>query len=140
MEQIFHRRSLHRTQLDRLLHVAEGRIAQPQIGANAFPKPYGTDWSWRPELWLGPLPITGLSSVETKSMLGTEVTLFHDCPLSELTLRQCRNTHKDDLAPYGFPMDVFKFGGSFLSLVVDLPTAAVDGLTRNHLIRVTAVI
>ncbi len=129
-----------RTHLDRLIHVADGRLALPMIGSSYFFKPHGTDWSWRPELWRGPLPVLGLSSVPTKSMLGDEVTLFHDCGHSELTLRQLRNTREEDLAPYGLRMDVFKFDGSFLSLVIDLPNEATQGLTRAHLLRVDTII
>jgi len=129
-----------RTHLDRLIHVADGRLALPMIGSSFFPKPHGTDWSWRPELWRGPLPVPGLSSVPTKSMLGAEVTLFHDCDFSELTLRQLRNLREEDLAPYGLRMDVFKFDGSFLSLVIDLPNEACRGLTRAHLLRVDTII
>ncbi len=73
-------------------------------------------------------------------MLGDEVTLFHDCERSELTLRQLRNRRESDLAPYGVRMDVFKFDGSFLSLVVDLPHAAVDGLRRKHLLRLDVIV
>ncbi len=129
-----------RAHLDRLIHVADGRLALPKIGSSFFPKPHGTDWSWRPELWRGPLPVPGLSTVATKSMLGAEVTLFHDCDFSELTLRQLRNLREADLAPYGLRMDVFKFDGSFLSLVVDLPGAATQGLTRSHLLKVDTII
>jgi Family of unknown function (DUF6478) len=125
-----------RAHLDRLLHVAEGRLALPRIGSSYFSRPHGTDWSWRPELWRGPLPSPGLSSVPSKSKLGQEVTLFHDCDHSELTLRQLRNTREEDLAPYGLRMDVFKFDGSFLSLVIDLPDGAADGLTQKHLLRI----
>ncbi len=129
-----------RTHLDQLIHVADGRLALPKIGSSFFPKPHGTDWSWRPELWRGPLPVPGISSVPTKSMLGDEVTLFHDCSYSELTLRQLRNTREEDLAPFGLRMDVFKFDGSFLSLVIDLPTGVTKDLTRAHLIRVDTII
>jgi len=129
-----------RTHIDRLIHVADGRLALPKIGSSAFPKPHGTDWAWRPELWRGPLPEPGLSSVPTKSMLGQEVTLFHDCDFSELTLRQLRNTREEDLAPYGLRLDVFKFDGSFLSLVIDLPPEAVNGLTKSHLLRVNTIV
>jgi hypothetical protein len=129
-----------RTHLDQLIHVAEGRLALPMIGSSFFPKPHGTDWSWRPELWRGPLPVLGMSSVQTKSMLGDEVTLFHDCAFSELTLRQLRNTREEDLAPHGLRLDVFQFDGSFLSLVIDLPQGAINGLTRSHLLRVNTII
>jgi len=129
-----------RNHLDQLIHVAEGRLALPTIGTSYFSKPHGTDWSWRPELWRGPLPEPGLSSVPTRSQLGNEVTLFHDCDFSELTLRQLRNTREEDLAAYGLRMDVFKFDGSFLSLVIDLPEAATQGMTRAHLMRVDTII
>lgn len=129
-----------RAQLDRLIHIADGRLALPQIGSSFFPRPHGTDWSWRPELWRGPMPTPGLSSVPSKSQLSEDITLFHDCKISELTLRQLRNSREEDLAPFGLRMEVFKFDGSFLSLVIDLPTEACQGLSRHHLIRIDAII
>jgi len=129
-----------RTHLDRLVHVADGRLALPVIGSSYFPKPHGTDWSWRPEVWRGPLPVLGISSAPSRSKLGDEVTLFHDCDYSELTLRQLRNTREADLAPFGLRMDVFKFDGSFLSLVIDLPSEAAEKMTRGHLLRVDTII
>ena len=124
-----------KSELDEVIHVAESRLALPMIGSTAFFKPRGADWAWRPNLWRGPLDRPGMSSVRSKTMLGEEVTLFHDCAQSELTLRQVRNKREADLAPFGLRMDVFRFDGSFLSLVIDLPNAAVDGLKRRHLIR-----
>ncbi|MDF1709495.1 MAG: DUF6478 family protein [Paracoccaceae bacterium] len=129
-----------RRHLDELIHVAESRLALPMIGSTAFRRPHGSDWGWRPELWRGPLPTPGLASVQSKSMLGSEVTLFHDCDRSELTLRQLRNRREQDLAPFGLRMDVFRFDGSFLSLVVDLPPDAVAGLKRRHLIRMNTIV
>ncbi|MEO3414365.1 DUF6478 family protein [Roseovarius sp. CAU 1744] len=126
--------------LNEVVSVADNRLALPMIGSNAFPKPHGTDWSWRPSLWREPLATPGMSSVQSKSMLGDEVTLFHDCAHSELTLRQLRNSREADLAPYGLRMDVFSFDGSFLSLVLDLPFEAVDRLTRKHLIRMDTIV
>lgn len=129
-----------RTHLDSLIHIADGRLALPHIGTSYFPRPHGTDWAWRPELWRGPLPVPGLSSVKSESMLGDEVTLFHDCSQSELTLRQLRNTREADLAAYGLRLDVFNFDGSFMSLVIDLPPDATAGLTREHIIRTDTII
>ena len=131
---------LLKTHLDRLIHTADDRLALPVIGSNSFVKPHTADWAWRPELWRGALATPGLSSVKTKSMLGDEVTLFHDCDRSELTLRQLRNQREEDLAPYGLRMDVFKFDGSFLSLVIDLPEEAVTDLKRSHLLRMDAIV
>ena len=124
-----------KTHLDKLIHVADERLALPAVGSTNFPKPHNADWAWRPELWRGPLDTPGMSSVETRSMLGREVTLFHDCDFSELTLRQLRNLREEDLAPYGLRLDVFQFDGSFLSLVIDLPAEGVEGLKKTHVLR-----
>lgn len=129
-----------RAKLDELTYVADSRLALPRIGSNAFPKPPGTDWSWRPQLWRGPLPNKGMSSVQNKAMIGAEVTMFHDCKISELTLRQLRNSREEDLAPFGLRMDVFRFDGSYLSLAIDLPPEACEGLKRRHLIRLDPII
>ncbi|AUQ75822.1 DUF6478 family protein [Phaeobacter piscinae] len=129
-----------RLHLDRLIHIAESRLALPQIGSNAFPRPHGTDWGWRPELWRGPLPVPGASAVPSKTRLGDEVQLFHDCAVSELTLRQLRNNREEDLAPYGVRLDVFRFDGSFLSLVIELPQEVTQGLSRDHLLRVDCTV
>ncbi len=129
-----------RYHLDDLISVADSRLALPLLNSNAFHKAHGTDWIWRPKLWRKPLPISGMSSVQNKSKLGDEVTLFHDCEQSELTLRQLRNLREADLAPYGMRMDVFNFDGSFLSLVLDLPADAIIGLERRHLIQINTII
>ncbi|MEM6371182.1 MAG: DUF6478 family protein [Pseudomonadota bacterium] len=131
---------LLRSHLDKLIHTADERLALPAIGATNFPRPRNSDWGWRPEVWRGSVPRAGMSSVQTKSVFGDEVTLFHDCALNELTLRQIRNQHERDLAPYGLRMDVFKFSGSFLSLVIDLPQEAVQGLKKSHLLGMNTIV
>jgi len=124
-----------RRHLDRVIHVAEGRLALPAFGSNAIVKPLYTDWAYRPELWRGPISPLGMVSVESKMEYGSEVKVFHDCKATELTLRQVRNTRESDLAPFGLRMDVFRFDGSFLSLVVELPNSGVQDLKLSHLIR-----
>jgi uncharacterized protein DUF6478 len=129
-----------RRHLDRVIHVAEGRLTLPAVGSNAIVKPLYTDWAYRPELWRGPVSPLGMVAVESKTEYGQEVKVFHDCKITELTLRQVRNSRESDLAPFGLRMDVFRFDGSFLSLVVELPDSAVQGLERRHLIRLTVVV
>lgn len=129
-----------RLHLDELVHVADNRLALPRIGSNAFFRPGGTEWSWRPQLWRGTLGERGMAAVPSKAELGNEVTVFHDCAISELTYRQIRNSREEDLAPYGLRMDVFRFDGSFLSLVIDLPESACDGLKRRHIVRLDTII
>jgi hypothetical protein len=126
--------------LDRVLFVADSRLTLPRIGSNAFQKPLHSDWGWRPQLWRGPIFPPGTAAAETKTMFGDEVTLFHDCRISELTVRQVRNTRESDLAPFGLRMDVFNFDGSFLSLVIELPPEAVQGLKRRHLVRMNTIV
>lgn len=129
-----------RRELDRVIHEAEHRLALPVIGSNALRRPIGADWVWRPPLWTGPIPVPGMASVPGKAQVSEGATIFHDCRRSELTVRQIRNTREQDLAPFGLRMDVFRFDGSFLSLVIDLPPEAVDGLRLRHLIRVDAIV
>ncbi|MBT9244762.1 hypothetical protein KM031_06960 [Gemmobacter fulvus] len=134
------RARLARRQLDQVIHIAEHRLALPVIGSNALRRPMGSDWVWRPELWKGEIPVPGFSSVPGKASICDGATVFHDCRRSELTVRQIRNGREADLAPFGVRMDVFRFDGSFLSLVVDLPPEAVQGLKQRHLIRLDAIV
>jgi len=127
-------RSLGR-RVDQVLHVTEGRLALPLAGQAAIRRPMHSDWAWRPELWSGPVKGAGIASVSSKTSIGREAKVFHDCMLSELSIRQLRNTRTEEVAPYGVRMDVFRFDGSFLSLVVDLPNEGIEGLTRRHLVR-----
>ena len=132
-------RTLRRT-LDQVIHEADHRLALPVIGSNAMKKPMGTDWSWRPSLWKGPLPAPGIAAVPSKALICEGTTMFHDCRRSELTVRQIRNTRESDIAPFGFRMDVFRFDGSFLSIVLDLPEEAARGLKLRHLIRLDMIV
>lgn len=129
-----------RRQLDRVIHVAEHRLALPVIGSNVIRKPMGADWAWRPDLWKGEIAVPGLSSVPGRATVCEGTTVFHDCRRSELTFRQIRNTREADIAPFGFRMDVFRFDGSFLSLVIDLPPESVQGLKLRHLVRLDAIV
>ncbi|WP_417258305.1 DUF6478 family protein [Celeribacter sp.] len=124
-----------RSKLDDFLFTADGRLALPLIGSNAMQLPLYTDWSYRPEIWRGPIQPRGQASVQTKTPIGSEAMIFHDCRVSELTYRQLRNVSQTDLAPFGLGLDVFRFDGSFLSLSIDLPNDVCDGLGKRHIIR-----
>ena len=126
--------------LNTLVHVADGRLALPRIGSNSFPRPSGSLWAWRPQIWRGPLSRQGVAPVQSKTKLGDQVCVFHDCSASEIMFRQIRNDRTGDLAPFGLKFEVFNFNGSFLSLVLDFPNNATDGLTRGHILRVSSFI
>ena len=129
-----------RRRLDVVIHEADHRLALPVIGSNVVRKPIGSDWWWRPMLWRGTIALPGLASVPGKTTICDGTTVFHDCRRSELTVRQIRNTREQDIAPFGFRMDVFRFDGSFLSLVLDLPEEAARGLKLRHLIRMDVLV
>lgn len=123
--------------LSQFLHQSEAILD----GAAAPAQLPGTDWAWRPDLWLGPLPaIACAGAAGGGTALGRGVSLFHDCPAAEVITRQFRSPSAGDPAPYGLRLEVFHFDGSFLSLVLDLPPEAVQGLRTRHLIRLEAVL
>jgi hypothetical protein len=132
-------RSLRRL-LDQVIHEGDHRLALPVIGPNPIRRVMGTDWSWRPEVWRGPIAVPGQSSALPKTEVTAGTTIFHDCRRSELTYRQIRNTRATDIAPFGFRMDVFRFDGSFLSLAIELPDEAAAGLRVRHLIRLDVIV
>jgi len=61
------------------------------------------------------------------------------CGAALCQIRDCL-LREEDLAPYGLRMDVFRFDGSFLSLVIDLPEDGFEGLKRTHLIRMDVIV
>lgn len=126
--------------LQRLTETAESRLALPRAGSTTFPRPPGTDWSWRPTPWRVQLPEKGLAPAMSKTRLGGDLRIFHDCQNRQISLRQCRNTGSDDLAPFFLSLEVLRFTGSYLSLVIEVPPAACAGLRKKHLIRLAAVI
>ncbi len=126
--------------LSRFLHEADHRLSQPIIGSNAIETPVGTDWCWRPEIWRGPVSPCGQAAVPSKTALSETITVYHDCPLSELTCRQIRNISEFDLAPFGLRMDVFHFDGSFLSLSVGIPEDMIASLSKRHILRLDTIV
>lgn len=129
-----------RREVDRVIHTAEYRLGLPLIGREAIRKINGTDWAWRPDLWQGRIENSGTAVVPGRYQIGEGTTLFHDCGISELSLRQIRNSRESDVAPFGFRMDVFGFDGSFLSMVLDLPKEVAQDLKLRHILRLDAIV
>jgi Family of unknown function (DUF6478) len=120
--------------IDRILRIADSRLDAAAGRPGTIPRPLHSDWAWRPALFTRKLARPGHAAVDTRTPFG-DATVFHDCRVSELTVRQIANRRETDLAPYGVRLDVFRFDGSFLSLALDLPPEAVDGLKLRHLVR-----
>lgn len=126
--------------LQELCHQADDRLALPSIGSDTFVRPVGTDWSWRPAAWRLRLDQPGVAPVQDKTKIGTEIGIFHDCPLSEIAVRQIRNMRDVDASAFCLAMEVFHFDGNYLSLVVDLPKESCAELRKHHVIALSAVV
>ncbi|WP_071674216.1 DUF6478 family protein [Nioella nitratireducens] len=118
-----------RRKLDRFSAAAENaHTVDPAAG---IVRPDQCDWAWRPSPWIDRRDPRGIVELASPYHLSDHVTLFHDCAQSEITLRQTRGGW-DSAAPYAVALDVLRFDGSFLSLVLSLPPEGISGLTRNH--------
>lgn len=140
----FHQQSLGTAKVRRHfgpLIRANGNRRAPTAGASQrFPMPHNTDWFWRPEAWRLASQSQDIGSVQDQTKFGDEVTLFHDCDNSDITLRQFRNMQLEDTVPYGLRLDLLRFDGGFLSVVLDLPKEPIVSLTRDHILMVNSSI
>ncbi len=125
-------------EVERFLCAADARLSMSTDNAASIPRPEMADWAWRPEVWSRAIRPSGFAAIASGTAIGQELKLFHDCSESEITLRQIRNADATDLAPWGLRLDVFRFAGSYLSLVVDLPTADASALRARHILRIDA--
>jgi hypothetical protein len=129
-----------RRQIDRLIHAADDRLAQPALSSGLPAQALGTDWAWRADAWRGPLARPGMTASLDKLTISDDLALYHDCPLGEIAVRQFRNSDERDRAPFGLSLDVFGFRGTFLSLAIQLPAEAIRDLKSRHLVRLDALI
>jgi len=124
-----------RGSLDRFLIGADRHASRSRAALDALHLPGGTDWRWRPGFMAGQVSPRGLAGPESGDRLGEGAAVWHDCPESALILQQLANDGATDLSPFGMRLEVFGFAGSFLSLSIDLPESALQGLTRSHILR-----
>lgn len=99
------------------------------------PLPPHTDWHGRPSLWTAPLEVPGRIAEAGETKLTRATSLWHDCPWGEVILRQVPNPADDRLPPHALRIEVFRFDGSYLSVAVRLPEAALEGLGKRHVVR-----
>lgn len=118
--------------IDTLAARAQSELLLRVQGDDGIDRPDQCDWAERAAPWRQVLRPRGHVSPGSPHDIGGGVTLFHDAAIADLSLRQ-------DTAPAGIPgpdfglvLEVYRFDGSFLSLVQDLPDAALQGLTLNH--------
>lgn len=123
-------------QVTDFLAAVDERARVPFSTTDALGDALSASWAWRPSLWKTQSPQRGMSSTQSGEHFGEELKIFHDCELKEIAFRQTPNNSERDLAPFGLDLNVLGFAGSFLSLVVDLPDKALDGMTVRDLFRV----
>lgn len=103
--------------------------------AEGVPHPFFCDWAWRPALWSTPAALPTRGPLRSGTALGGEMTLYHDCSTPGLALAQMPNAPAPASGPYRLELDLEQCAGSFLSLALALPAAAMQGLARRHVIR-----
>ncbi|MEM8848551.1 MAG: DUF6478 family protein [Pseudomonadota bacterium] len=126
-------------------HAGEvARVSEMRLsGASAaqrIDRPPQCDWAWRPAPWAAALPPSTRAGVRGGDTLTEGVTLFHDCPLAEITLRQVQASDPGAPAPYVLEMDALGFAGSFLSLAMDLPKDGAKTLQRSHIVGLSTTV
>lgn len=125
-----------RDRIDGFAASAESELLARLRGPDGIDRPDQCDWAERSGPWRQKLKPRGHVRPGSPHDIGGGVTLFHDAVQAELSLRQ------DPVPPgmtgpqFGLVLEVYRFDGSFLSLVQDLPDAALRGLTLNHFIAV----
>lgn len=124
-----------RLDLDRFILLSGRRMAASRTELAALPLPGGTDWRWRPEFLCARITPTGISAPQSGAELIGETRLWHDSDHPAIVARQIQNARATDLAQFGLRLETLGFTGSFLSLSIALPAAALAGLTRDYILR-----
>lgn len=123
-----------RQAIDRVLDLAENRLTGPLSGSDILRRRAMTDWAWRPMTWRIAATPQGHVAAQQRTVLDDDLSVFHDCRVSELVVRQVRNGGATDLAQFGLSLQALAFDGTFLSVAVRLPDAAIAGLGHRHLL------
>jgi hypothetical protein len=78
----------------------------------------------------------GQAGVQSGTKVCDGLTLYHDCPSSEIVLRHLPQVATSRVAPLGLSVETFHFGGRYLSFALTLPPDALRDLTLDHLLTV----
>lgn len=125
-----------RGQIDRLTARADTELLTRAAGPDGIHRPDQCDWAERAAPWRMRVTPRGHVGFGSPLAVGGGVTLFHDAAVSGLALRQ-EPAPADVTGPsFGLVLEIYRFDGSFVSLVQDLPEAAIRGLTLGHFFQV----
>ena len=133
---INHRLRAMRDDIDQLAASATSELFARVDQLEIKTQPDQCVWAERAGPWQSRLSPRGYVDFPSPLALGAGVTLFHDANKADLSLRQEAIHGERAGASFGLVLDVYRFDGSFLSLVQDLPSVALDGLSLGHFFRV----
>ena len=122
------------------LQLSDPRAQRARAALGSMVMPAGTDWRWRPPMLCGPISPAAIVGPENGRHLGGEVALWHDCAQHALLLRQVQNRRATDLAAFGLRLEVMGCTGNYMSLSVEMPSEATEGLGRDHILRLETVL
>lgn len=121
-----------RNRVDRMAGDAETELLTRVGTADGIARPDQCDWAERAAPWRQRILPRGHVDFGSPLPIGGGVTLFHDATQADISLRQDRAPAGLTGPSFGLVLEMYRFDGSFLSLVQDLPDAAIQGLTLNH--------
>ena len=126
-----------RDELDDMGSTAASALRNRPDRAQDFERPDQCDWAVRPDVWVNSMRPRGIVSFASAQKLPGDITVFHDANIADISLRQDPAPASLNGPLFGLVFEIYRFDGSFVSLVQDLPKSALVGLTRNHYIAVS---
>ena len=112
-----------------LWHAASPAAQPCRAVSSDLPAPLHADWVWRAPAWCAALAIP---PVRDGAEIAPGAKVFHDDPLARIALGK---PQPKDVPPVSLSLELAAFAGSFLSIAVDLPPAALTGLRRRHIVQ-----
>lgn len=125
-----------RHKIDRMGAAVETEMLSRVTAVDGIDRPDQCDWAERSGPWHHAVRPRAHVNLASPTEIGSGVKLFHDANYADMSLRQDRVPSHVTGSTYGLVMEIYRFDGSFVSLVQDLPDAALKGLTLNHFIAV----
>ncbi|MBF9059484.1 hypothetical protein HKCCSP123_09860 [Rhodobacterales bacterium HKCCSP123] len=121
-----------RDSLERMAGTARTELLARVGAADGILRPDQCDWAERSAPWRQRIHPRGHVDFGSPLPIGGGVTLFHDATQADVSLRQDPSPAGIVGPVFGLVLEVYRFDGSFLSIVQDLPEAAIRDLTLNH--------
>lgn len=105
---------------------------RPERKAPPLDLPLQAEWGCRAGFLTTSVETPHVARPETGTVIAPDLRLYHDCLQREIIVTQ--NPHSSGPMPYSITLETLAFEGSFLSLVIELPPEAVQGLRVRHVV------